>query len=305
MYKTGIIGMGTISKYYLNGLNASNYLDLCAICDINENFLSRPLFLNYPFYKDYKKMINDEKLQYLIVSTPPKTHYEICLYALEHDVNVIVEKPGVLNINEYAQLMNFALEHNLLFEVSYHWQNGAEVIRFNELYDKNKIKEIHIHVDDPYSKDRVTIDDNKVKLEGAFIDSGVNALSLVKTWLPFDKYQINEVRLQRCQKTNLPIYAYVSLLIDDVLTTIEVDWRNGLNNKETYVIYDGRRIDIKHSQQTIIDGKNVYKCDDMERLKTHYYNYFKNFNGHIKALESYKIHQVLLGVRDYYEKFVR
>lgn len=304
MKKTGIVGMGTISKYYLNGLNSSNYLKLCAVCDVNEAFLSRALFDNFPFYKDYKEMIKKENLEYLIISTPPKTHYEIALYALKNNVNVIVEKPGVLDLNQYVNLMNYAKEHNLVFEVSYHWQNGSEVIGFNKLYDKDKINEVYVHVDDPYSDDGKSINQNKIKLEGAFIDSGVNALSLIKTWLPFNKYQIEKIDIIRCLKTNLPIYVKAKLLIDDVKVTIEVDWRNKINNKESYVIYNGRRIDIKHSLQQVIDGNNIYKFDEMERLKAHYYNYFKNFDGIIKSEDSLKIHKVLLGVVKYYEETV-
>lgn len=305
MYKCGIVGMGTISKYYLNGLNSSSYLKLCAISDINESFLSRPLFENYPFYFDYKEMILKERLDYIIISTPPKTHYEIAFFALKNNVNVIVEKPGVLNINQYEELMNLAKNNNLIFEVSYHWQNGSEIIGFNNLYDKNKINEIHIHVDDPYSDDGKTINENKIKLEGAFIDSGVNALSLIKMWLPFNSYKIIDIKMQRCEKTNLPIYIFVNLLIDNVIVTLEIDWRNKLNNKETFIIYEGRKIEINHSKQKIIDGDKVYYFDSLERLVAHYYNYFKNYNGNVKSSDSYKIHQVLLEVRDYYERFIR
>lgn len=305
MYKCGIVGMGTISKYYLNGLNSSSYLKLSAISDINEYFLSRPLFQNYPFYFDYKEMILKESLDYIIISTPPKTHYEIALYALKNNVNVIVEKPGVLNINQYEELMNLAKNNNLIFEVSYHWQNGSEIIGFNNLYDKNKINEIHIHVDDPYSDDGKTINENKIKLEGAFIDSGVNALSLIKMWLPFNSYKIVDIKMQRCEKTNLPIYIFVNLLIDGIIVTLEIDWKNKLNNKKTFIIYEGRKIEINHSKQKIIDGDKVYSFDSLERLVAHYYNYFKNYNGNVKSLDSYKIHRVLLEVRDYYERFIR
>ena len=297
MLNAGIIGMGAISKYYLKGLKASSCLELKAICDTNPDFASRPLFKDYPFYEDYLEMIEKEGLDYVIISTPPKSHYEIALNSMKRGVNVIIEKPAVLNMKEYDDLLKYAADHNLIFEVSYHWQNGAEVIEFNKHYDARKITEIHIHVDDPYSDDGININDDKIKLEGAFIDSGVNALSLINLWLPFEQISINRVDTIKCPKTNLPIYAFVELVIDGVLSTIEVDWRNGINNKESYVIYEGRRIDIKHSLQMIIDGDEIIDCKQMERLETHYYNYFKNYQeGEIKKQQSYRIHSVLFEV---------
>ena len=71
MLNAGIIGMGTISKYYLKGLSASSCLELVAICDTNADFASRPLFKDYPFYEDYLEMIEKEGLDYVIISTPP------------------------------------------------------------------------------------------------------------------------------------------------------------------------------------------------------------------------------------------
>ena len=75
-------------------------------------------------------MIEKEGLDYVIISTPPKSHYEIALNSMKRGVNVIIEKPAVLNMKEYDDLLNYAADHDLIFEVSYHWQNGAGYIKF-------------------------------------------------------------------------------------------------------------------------------------------------------------------------------
>lgn len=294
MKRVGIIGLGTITKNYLKGLLESEFLSLTAVCDRLENSVSKDFFKEYPFYFDYKHMIQEENLDYVIISTPPASHYEISMYAMMHGVNVILEKPAVLDLVQYQQLVETAHENNVIFEVMYHWQNGSEVLAFNGQYDVKRISKIHVTVLDPYSDDGLTINEDKVKLCGAWVDSGVNILSMIKMWLPFDSYKLVDCKVQRCQKTDLPICVEVHLELDGVLLAICVDWTKHRNDKSSYVIYDGRKVEIRHSQQAIVDEDTVKLYDDMERLQHHYYNYFKNYREIIDKDASYKIHWLLL-----------
>ena len=178
----------------------------------------------------------------------------------------------------------------------YHWQNGSEVLKFNELYDTNKITNIKTQVLDPYSRDGQTIDDMKIKLLGSWIDSGVNILSMIKMWLPFNDYIIKKTEVEKCLNTGLPIMVDIDLVIDNVDVNINIDWRNHCNVKESYVIYEGRQIKIDHSNQCIIDQDNIIKVDDKIRLQRHYYNYFKNYKENVNYEASYYIHNLLFEV---------
>ena len=298
MKKVGIIGLGTITEYYLAGLECSKVLKLTSVCDTLINSVSKKYYEEYPFYLDYKEMIKSEKLDYIIISTPPKSHFEIAKYALENNVNVIVEKPATTNLKDLQYLIDLAKQNNLIFEVMYHWQNGSEVIKFNELYNKNQITQVHTTVLDPYSSDEINIDDAKVKLLGTWIDSGVNILSMYKMWLPFNSLIINNIEVKKCEKTNLPIMVNVDILIDNVNALITVDWTQHKNVKESYLVYDDRKIKIDHSNQCIIDQDNIIKLDDMVRLRRHYYNYFKNYNENNDDEGTYLIHKFLFEVSD-------
>ena len=300
MKNVGIIGLGTITQYYLEGLNDSTYLNLIAVCDTLKNPVSKEIFKDYHFYLDYKEMIEKENLDYIIISTPPKSHFEIAKYALERNVNVMVEKPATSNLEDLVYLMDLAQSKNLIFEVMYHWQNGSEVIKFNELYDKTKITEINTQVLDPYSNDGITINDDKVKLLGTWVDSGVNILSMIKMWLPFNDITIKNLKTKKCEKTQLPIYIDIELLIDNVKTNINIDWTIHKNKKESFVIYDNKKIIIDHSNQTIIDqGQNkIIELNDMIRLRRHYYNYFTNYKEITNSNMTYLIHKVLFEIRE-------
>ncbi len=298
MKTVAIIGLGTITQYYIKGLESSSFLSLKAVCDISDNSVSRNLFSSYPFYNDYKEMIEKECPDYIIISTPPLSHFEIASYAFKNHVNVIVEKPAVLNSLDYSELSRLAEENNCIFEVMYHWQNGSEVLCFNKLFDTSKITEIYASVEDPYSDDGVVINDDKVKLRGVWVDSGVNILSMIKMWLPFENMEIDEIKCQKCEKTGLPIFIRADLHIDSVKTTINIDWRNRINHKESYVIYDGKKIVLNHSGQCIVTPDETVDCYHMERLAQHYYHYFSEYREEIDSVSSIRIHDFLFKVNE-------
>ena len=303
MKRAGLIGIGTITKDYALGLEKTKKFSLVSICDIKDNPIGKDLFPKKTFYKDVNKMLKGEHLDMVIISTPPATHYDLIKKCFSYGVDAIVEKPCVLDISQFSELAKIAKTNNLKFIVSYHWQNGEEVRKFNRFFDKNKIEKISIHVDDPYSKDGANINDEKIPLEGCFIDSGVNAISLIKMWLPFKTFEIKNTEIIYAKNVKLPIYSHVFLDIDGVPVDIEIDWRNNKNFKCTKVVYEGRDVVINHSEQTIFDGTKIIRCSDMIRLTRHYYNFFTSLKDKSNYINSFKIHNLLLKVRDHYEVY--
>ena len=302
MKKTGLIGLGVISKYIIYGLKYSKLLELKAFADIDEKTKEKIKDHKGNFYYDYIEMIRKEKLDYVIIATPPQTHYEIIKKCLNEGVNVIVEKPGVLDLKEWNELVELAKSKSLIFEVMYHWQNGAEVKQFIADYDLSKIKRIKIISNDPYSEDGRTAIADRVGLGGSWIDSGINILSLLKMFLPFKEYKILKVSNVLCENSKIPIASDIKLTIDDVIVDIEIDWRNRINQKTTEVDFIDKKVILNHTMQKIICDNHEKCCSKIERLKTHYRNYFVKFNENIDLEASRKVHEILLRVRDIYEK---
>ena len=301
MKKTGLIGLGAISGNILYGIQFSKVLKLVSFADIDKTAKERVESHNCSFFTDYIEMIKKEKLDYVIIATPPTTHYEIIKNCLNAGVNVIVEKPAVLDLKQWDEVVELAKEKNLLFEVIYHWQNGEEIKQIKN-FNLSAVKKIKISSNDPYSKDGKTALIDRVALGGSWIDSGVNILSSLQMYLPLKTYEIKNIKNVLCEKSHIPIASKVNLLIDEVNVEIEIDWRNNLNQKITTIELDDETIILHHTRQSIIrnDEEIVYSTE--ERMKTHYKNYFSKFNCKSDPLGGRKIHEILLKVRDCYEK---
>ena len=269
-----------------------------AVCDINENAVSKQMYSQFPFYTNYLQMIEEENIEYAIISTEPSTHYAIAKQCINKGVSVILEKPASIHLYEYEELVDLAKGKGVKFDVMYHFQSAPEMLEFENLFDKNKISDVNIEIFDPYSKDGKSIVKERQNLCGAWLDSGVNALSIVKCWLPFDKVELIRHNVKRCTATSQPIFAEVSLLIDGINVNIKVDWRQNINLKTAHLVYDGKPMIVSSTHQKIVYEEKEYCFACMERLQAHYYNYFKNFKGEIDEHNDRKINEVLLFVNE-------
>ena len=299
MKKTGLIGLGVISQHILNGLNYSKFLKLVAFADIDKKAKDKFYEHELSFFTDYIEMLKKQKLDYVIIATPPHTHYEIIKNCLSKDINVSVEKPAVLDLIQWDELTKLANDEQLTFEVIYHWQNGEEVKEFLKCFNPTGLKKIKISSNDPYSTDGKTAIRDRIRLGGSWIDSGVNILSLLKLFLPFNSYKIIKVENVLCKNSQIPIASKVELIIDRIVVEIDIDWRNNLNQKISEFIYLDKKIVLHHSNQSIIIEDKEDVCSTEVRLNTHYKNYFSKFNGKSDLDAGRKIHEILLKVREY------
>ena len=130
--KGGIIGIGRMGLTHLSILNNYENVEIIGMVDNNKtilDILSKYLTMN--FYNNSKIMFDDLKLDFVIIATPPGFHYSDIKKALENNVNVFVEKPFVMEINDGQELISLAKRKNLVNQVGY-------VVRYNESFSKVK-----------------------------------------------------------------------------------------------------------------------------------------------------------------------
>lgn len=293
-----IIGLGTITENYLPGLKRAENLTLVAVCDRDPNAHSRAVFSEYPFYTDFRQMLETEKPDLAVIATPPATHFEIARQVMELGVGVILEKPAVTRYADLETLAELAKKTGVFFDVMFHWQHAATALAFNRHYDPAGIESIRISITDPYCTDGKTIDSAKVALGGTWIDSGINALSMISTWLPMKQVTLTDSQVVRCEATGLPCYSRVALLCDGVPVEITVDWRHNSRIKQSFLTYRGRTLVLDHTGQQIIDGEQIIDCMQMPRLIQHYFAYFTAFQNQSRLQRALRIHKFLFEVND-------
>jgi predicted dehydrogenase len=121
MLKAGIIGLGKMGISHAAIVGPHKDADLVAVCDTSSLVLDGfKKFTNFRAYDDYKKMIDSERLDFVIIASPTKYHYPMVKYALLKGIHTFCEKPFSLNISEGEDLVLLAEKSNLVNQVGYH-----------------------------------------------------------------------------------------------------------------------------------------------------------------------------------------
>jgi len=121
MLHAGIIGLGKMGLSHAAILNPHPDVELVGVCDTSSIVLEAfKKFSTIRVYDDYKKMIDTEKPDLLIVASPTKYHYEMVSYALDRGIHTFCEKPFSLTLSEGRDLVNKAADKEVVNQVGFH-----------------------------------------------------------------------------------------------------------------------------------------------------------------------------------------
>ncbi|MEG2456835.1 MAG: Gfo/Idh/MocA family oxidoreductase, partial [Clostridia bacterium] len=117
--KYALIGCGRISTNHINAAIA-NGLEIVAICDIvaenMETLLAKHDLQNNKSikrYTDYKTLVQENSLSLISIATESGVHAEIALYCIERGINVIIEKPMAMNMEDARKIVSLSKEKNV------------------------------------------------------------------------------------------------------------------------------------------------------------------------------------------------
>lgn len=119
--KAGIIGLGKMGLSHAAIVSPHPSVEMVAVCDTSSIVLDGfKKFSKVNVYHDYIKMIDTEKLDFVVIATPTRFHYKMVRYALEKGIHTFCEKPFSLTSGEGQELVNLAEQKNLVNQVGYH-----------------------------------------------------------------------------------------------------------------------------------------------------------------------------------------
>ena len=122
--RIGIIGCGRISVMHLVPAQVLTQAELVSCCDIKQDRADTVAEkYNIKAYYDYKEMIKCEQLDAVHFCLPHCLHTEVCIYAMEHGVNVLCEKPMSIDLKSAEKAVACAkrtgMKYGVIFQCRY------------------------------------------------------------------------------------------------------------------------------------------------------------------------------------------
>ena len=114
--KYALIGCGRISTNHIKAA-LNNNLEIVAVCDIDSEHIQSLLEkhclendVTIKRYSDYKKMIEENQIELISIATESGLHAEIALYCINNGINVIIEKPIAMSIEDADKIIQLSEE---------------------------------------------------------------------------------------------------------------------------------------------------------------------------------------------------
>lgn len=315
-FTLAIVGLGTIADAQLKALSLLNTFRLVAGCDRQELYRSK-LPADASFYTKPEQMPLDE-FDHVLISVPPADHADLAIFFLNAGKNVLVEKPLTVSTAQLDQVVDVAKRSPGILVTALHAAFGKEVLWFEDAlgqeYSKlGPISFFHSRFFDPYLVDGELVP-RSTHLGGSWLDSGINALSVIARLLKEKPLEVENIRSTRVPslpvgeiQTNASFWFPIQGGDKAGYGIIETNWSLGINQKTTLLrFFDSKTsILLHHSNQQVIridpSGAQTIIADfstTRERLVNHYLGVFADFAQRIvdrrdNLEHSYHLHQLL------------
>jgi predicted dehydrogenase len=131
MIRVGVLGLGTISRYYLPALAAHPDCRVTAVCD-----LKPPKLAGFPAgvacHENYRAVLTSDDVDAVVVNLPNHLHFQVCRAALLAGKHVCCEKPLTADPGEAVELEAIAARADRTLFTAFHRRYNRNALRLAE-----------------------------------------------------------------------------------------------------------------------------------------------------------------------------
>ncbi|MDP7195840.1 MAG: Gfo/Idh/MocA family oxidoreductase, partial [SAR202 cluster bacterium] len=211
---------------------------------------------NVNTYTDHSELFKKEKLDAVIICTPPVIHYKIALEALSRNLHLFIEKPCTLERIKAQELSQLSNKKGLVNQVGYVNRFNDCFIKVKEYLDHNLIGNVIRFKSEMYSATILKSDsgsswrDSRESGGGATIDMAAHAIDLVN-YLIGKPDKITGSNLTKIFSSNVEDAVNATFLYSNGTTGIlNVNWSDESYRKPTNKIeilgLDGKILADQH-----------------------------------------------------------
>jgi predicted dehydrogenase len=142
----GFIGYGLIGKRHVADFRREQDVDLVALAEVHRGRLEEgtaALGGGATSYTDFRKLLDDQRVQAVVVSTPDHWHALMTMLACDAGKDVYVEKPLTLFVREGRWMIDVAARSKRVVQAGTQQRSGKHYQRARELMQSGELGKIH------------------------------------------------------------------------------------------------------------------------------------------------------------------
>ena len=178
--KWGIIGCGDVTEIksgpaFNKVPNSSLVAVMCRNASKAEDYARRHQVPRW--YDDANKLINDPEVNAVYIATPPSSHEQYAIAAINAGKQVYVEKPMSINYTEAFNMAKTAAAKNIKMVVAHYRREQPFFKKIKQLIDEKKLGEVKLinllYYKAPFSKEELSIEKNAWRIDPAISGGGI------------------------------------------------------------------------------------------------------------------------------------
>ncbi len=131
--RVGLAGLGSMGRNHLRNLVARDDVVLAAVADPSEGALTAAgEQTDAHAYADPLEMLEEERLDALVIAAPTTLHHQIALAAIERSVPLLVEKPLATTVAEGRDLVEAAARRDVVLQAGHIERFNPAVLALGE-----------------------------------------------------------------------------------------------------------------------------------------------------------------------------
>jgi predicted dehydrogenase len=185
--RLGLAGTGAIAKTYSEALRDHGAAQLVAACDTNPDAVATFCAASHCApYGSLEDMLRAEKLDALVVCTPPSAHEAIAVGAMQRGLHVMCEKPLAVDVTSARNIVKASLANHVLLTMASKFRFVDDVRRARELIAEGIIGDV-VLVEIAFTS-RVDMSERwnsnpSVSGGGVLIDNGTHAVDILRFFM--------------------------------------------------------------------------------------------------------------------------
>jgi len=214
-----VIGLGSMGKNHARVYSDIKDAELVAISDVNDEAKKIADHFNAKYYKNYREMLENEKIDVVSICVPTKLHKDIALDVIKSKINVLVEKPIATTAKEAKEIIGAAERNNVKLMIGHIEQFNPVVAELKKRIQGNelgKIMQVHCQ--------RLSLFPQRIIDVGVIIDLAIHEIYVLKYLIDSRIKRVYAETAQRFHSSHEDLLIGTIRFDNNVLGVISSNW---------------------------------------------------------------------------------
>jgi len=257
MLRCAVIGVGAMGKNHARIYANTPDANLVAVADQDANSLKK-LKYSCKVYQDYKKLLENEKIDIVSIAVPTVEHMNIAAQFIKKAIHVLIEKPITENLSEAEDLINLANKNKVKLMVGHIERFNPAVIELKNRIDKDELGKVF-----KMDANRVGPFPARIRDVGVVIDLAVHEIDIMRYITGAEVSTVFAMAEKQINTEHEDLLSGLMRFSNGVIGNLNINWLTPTKIRKLYVTGEKGMFIVDYLKQDLFFYENSELANDV------------------------------------------